>query len=57
MAMVDGPEPPNTVAQVFQKGYLLADRVLRPQWSRSPSPRRTKRPDADQASLRRALIR
>jgi len=30
MAMVDGPEPPNTVAQVFQKGYLLADRVLRP---------------------------
>jgi molecular chaperone GrpE len=30
MAMVDSPEPPNTVAQVFQKGYLLADRVLRP---------------------------
>ena len=30
MAMVDGPEPPNTVAQVFQKGYLFADRVLRP---------------------------
>jgi molecular chaperone GrpE len=30
MSMVDGPEPPNTVAQVFQKGYLLADRVLRP---------------------------
>ena len=30
MAMVDGPEPANTVAQVFQKGYLLADRVLRP---------------------------
>lgn len=30
MAMVDGPEPPNTVAQVFQKGYLLDDRVLRP---------------------------
>jgi molecular chaperone GrpE len=30
MAMVDSPEPPNTVVQVFQKGYLLADRVLRP---------------------------
>jgi len=30
MAMVDAPEPPNTVAQVFQKGYLLVDRVLRP---------------------------
>jgi molecular chaperone GrpE len=30
MAMVDGPAAPNTVAQVFQKGYLLADRVLRP---------------------------
>ena len=30
MAMVDSAEPPNTVAQVFQKGYLLADRVLRP---------------------------
>jgi len=28
LAMVDGPEPANTVAQVFQKGYLLADRVL-----------------------------
>ena len=30
MAMVDSGEPPNTVVQVFQKGYLLADRVLRP---------------------------
>ena len=30
MAMVDSTEPPNTVVQVFQKGYLLADRVLRP---------------------------
>ncbi len=30
MAMVDSAEPPNTVVQVFQKGYLLADRVLRP---------------------------
>ena len=30
MAMIDSPEPPNTVAQVFQKGYLIADRVLRP---------------------------
>jgi molecular chaperone GrpE len=30
MAMVDSADPPNTVVQVFQKGYLLADRVLRP---------------------------
>ena len=30
MAMLDSPEPPNTVVQVLQKGYLLADRVLRP---------------------------
>jgi len=30
MAMVDSEEPANTVVQVFQKGYLLADRVLRP---------------------------
>jgi molecular chaperone GrpE len=30
MAMVDSPGVPNTVAQVFQKGYLLNDRVLRP---------------------------
>jgi molecular chaperone GrpE len=30
MAMVDSPEPAHTVVQVFQKGYLLADRVLRP---------------------------
>jgi molecular chaperone GrpE len=30
MAMVESAEPPNTVVQVFQKGYLLNDRVLRP---------------------------
>ena len=30
MAMVDSTEPAHTVVQVFQKGYLLADRVLRP---------------------------
>ncbi len=30
MAMVDSSEPANTVVQVFQKGYLLNDRVLRP---------------------------
>lgn len=30
MAMLDSTEPANTVVQVFQKGYLLADRVLRP---------------------------
>jgi molecular chaperone GrpE len=30
MAMIESAEPPNTVVQVFQKGYLLNDRVLRP---------------------------
>lgn len=30
MAMVDSDQPPNTVVTVFQKGYLLNDRVLRP---------------------------
>jgi len=30
MTMVDADLPPNTVAQVFQKGYVLNDRVLRP---------------------------
>jgi molecular chaperone GrpE len=30
MAMVDADLPANTVVQVFQKGYLLNDRVLRP---------------------------
>lgn len=30
MAMIDSESPPNTVVQVFQKGYLLNDRVLRP---------------------------
>jgi molecular chaperone GrpE len=30
MAMIDSTEPPNTIVQVFQKGYLLNDRVLRP---------------------------
>ena len=30
MTMVDADAPPNTVAQVFQKGYVLNDRVLRP---------------------------
>ncbi len=30
MAMLDSTEPANTVVQVFQKGYLVADRVLRP---------------------------
>ena len=28
--MVDADAPANTVVQVFQKGYLLNDRVLRP---------------------------
>jgi molecular chaperone GrpE len=30
MQMVDSDLPPNTVVQVFQKGYALHDRVLRP---------------------------
>jgi len=30
MAMIDSDQPPNTVVTVFQKGYLLNDRVLRP---------------------------
>ena len=28
--MIDSDLPANTVAQVFQKGYLINDRVLRP---------------------------
>jgi len=30
MTMVESDQAPNTVVQVFQKGYLLNDRVLRP---------------------------
>jgi molecular chaperone GrpE len=30
MTMIDSTEPPNTVVRVFQKGYRLHDRVLRP---------------------------
>lgn len=30
MTTVESQEPPNTVVQVFQKGYRLQDRVLRP---------------------------
>ena len=30
MSAVESDAPPNTVVQVFQKGYLLHDRVLRP---------------------------
>ena len=30
MQMVDSDQAPNTVVQVFQKGYVLNDRVLRP---------------------------
>jgi molecular chaperone GrpE len=30
MAMVDSNQPANTVVTVFQKGYLLNDRVMRP---------------------------
>lgn len=30
IGMVDSEQPPNTVVTVLQKGYLIADRVLRP---------------------------
>jgi len=30
MQLVDSGQPPNTVVTVFQKGYLINDRVLRP---------------------------
>ena len=30
MTAVESNEAPNTVVQVFQKGYRLQDRVLRP---------------------------
>ena len=30
MQMVDSTQPPNTVVTVFQKGYLINDRTLRP---------------------------
>jgi molecular chaperone GrpE len=30
MAMIPSSQPPQTVVQVFQKGYLLNERVLRP---------------------------
>ena len=30
MTMIESDQPPGTVLQVFQKGYLLNDRVLRP---------------------------
>jgi len=30
MTMIDSQQPPGSVVQVFQKGYLLNDRVLRP---------------------------
>jgi molecular chaperone GrpE len=30
MTMMESAQPPNTVVQVFQKGYRLSDRVLRP---------------------------
>ena len=30
ISMVPAPQEPNTVVAVLQKGYLIADRVLRP---------------------------
>ena len=44
MAMLDSTEPANTVVQVFQKGYLLADRVLRPAMVAVAKPRESDAP-------------
>ncbi len=41
MAMVDSAEPAHSVVQVFQKGYLLNDRVLRPAMVAVAKPRET----------------
>jgi molecular chaperone GrpE len=41
MAMVDSPEPAHSVVQVFQKGYALNDRVLRPAMVAVAKPRET----------------
>ncbi len=41
MAMVDSQEPANTVVQVFQKGYVLNDRMLRPAMVAVAKPRDT----------------
>jgi len=30
MTMIESDQPAGTVAQVFQKGYMLGDRILRP---------------------------
>jgi molecular chaperone GrpE len=30
MTMIESDQPPGSVVQVFQKGYVLHDRVLRP---------------------------
>ena len=42
--MVDSAEPANTVVQVFQKGYLLNDRVLRPAMVAVAKPKDGRRP-------------
>ncbi len=44
MAMVDSTEPANMVVQVFQKGYLIADRVLRPAMVAVAKPRESEAP-------------
>lgn len=41
MAMIDSDAAPNSVVQVFQKGYLLNDRVLRPALVAVAKPRDT----------------
>jgi len=41
MAMVDSPEPASTVVQVFLKGYLLNDRMLRPAMVAVAKPKET----------------
>ena len=57
MAMVDSAEPANTVVQVFQKGYLLNDRVLRPAMVAVAKPKETTRHRTPQARRRAGLIR
>jgi len=44
MTLLESGEPPGTVVQVFQKGYLLNDRVLRPALVAVAKPPETKAP-------------
>src|SRR5271169_3120789 len=46
MTLIETSEPPGTVVQVFQKGYLLNDRVLRPALVAVARARESAAPDA-----------